>query len=157
MIKNFALLGVATGPDGMVYVTDNDVIETSNLSRQFLFRATDVQVCELYWASWVSLNPGFQKPKSECAAAAIRIMNPAIKVDARLDRVGNDSEDIYTVRALPRVLLGVDSSVPRTNSSSPSICALMPSITWRLAYTWTLVASRLEHECVCVCFVCERK
>lgn len=37
-MKNFAMMGLACGKDGMVTVTDDDIIEKSNLSRQFLFR-----------------------------------------------------------------------------------------------------------------------
>jgi len=37
-LKNLALMGVATGPRGQLVVTDDDTIEKSNLSRQFLFR-----------------------------------------------------------------------------------------------------------------------
>lgn len=37
-LKNFAMMGVASGGHGNVTVTDDDVIEKSNLSRQFLFR-----------------------------------------------------------------------------------------------------------------------
>ena len=38
-LKNFAMMGVAAGGEGgLVTVTDDDVIEKSNLSRQFLFR-----------------------------------------------------------------------------------------------------------------------
>lgn len=33
-LKNFALLGVGTGPQGQIVVTDNDRIEVSNLNRQ---------------------------------------------------------------------------------------------------------------------------
>jgi ubiquitin-activating enzyme E1 len=37
-LKNFAMMGVACKEGGLVTVTDDDVIEKSNLSRQFLFR-----------------------------------------------------------------------------------------------------------------------
>ena len=40
--KNFASMGVSTGDAGLVTVTDDDVIEKSNLSRQFLFRDWDI-------------------------------------------------------------------------------------------------------------------
>ena len=41
-IKNFALMGLCCGAGGAVTVTDDDVIEKSNLSRQFLFRNTHI-------------------------------------------------------------------------------------------------------------------
>ncbi|NXS08031.1 UBA6 enzyme, partial [Neodrepanis coruscans] len=45
MLKNFALLGVGTGQDkGLVTITDPDLIEKSNLNRQFLFRPHHIQV-----------------------------------------------------------------------------------------------------------------
>ena len=44
MLKNFALLGIGTGKDGMITITDNDLIEKSNLNRQFLFRPHHIQV-----------------------------------------------------------------------------------------------------------------
>lgn len=37
-LKNFAMMGISCADDGLVTVTDDDVIEKSNLSRQFLFR-----------------------------------------------------------------------------------------------------------------------
>uniref|UniRef100_A0A453IAH3 E1 ubiquitin-activating enzyme n=1 Tax=Aegilops tauschii subsp. strangulata TaxID=200361 RepID=A0A453IAH3_AEGTS len=37
-LKNFALMGVSCGRKGKLTITDDDVIEKSNLSRQFLFR-----------------------------------------------------------------------------------------------------------------------
>ena len=40
-IKNFAMMGLSTH-NGKVTVTDDDVIEKSNLSRQFLFRDWDI-------------------------------------------------------------------------------------------------------------------
>ena len=42
MLKNLALMGVGTAGDGAILVTDMDRIERSNLSRQFLFRNTDI-------------------------------------------------------------------------------------------------------------------
>lgn len=42
LLKNFAMMGL--GADGgQVIVTDMDLIEKSNLNRQFLFRPHDVQ------------------------------------------------------------------------------------------------------------------
>ncbi len=44
-IKNFACMGVATAADGVIVLTDDDVIEKSNLSRQFLFRDWNIGRC----------------------------------------------------------------------------------------------------------------
>ncbi|KAK7490564.1 hypothetical protein BaRGS_00018167 [Batillaria attramentaria] len=79
MLKNWAMMGLGCGPKGMVHVTDMDHIEKSNLNRQFLFRPWDVQ-----------------KPKSVTAANAVMTMNPAIKVKAREDRVGPETEAVFT-------------------------------------------------------------
>jgi len=41
----FAMMGTAAGSGGVVTVTDDDVIEKSNLSRQFLFRDWNIGRC----------------------------------------------------------------------------------------------------------------
>lgn len=42
LLKNFAMMGI--GADGgKIIITDMDLIEKSNLNRQFLFRPHDVQ------------------------------------------------------------------------------------------------------------------
>ncbi|KAF7506207.1 E1 ubiquitin-activating protein [Endocarpon pusillum] len=80
MLKNYAMIGLATGDKGKITVTDNDSIEKSNLNRQFLFRPKDVG-----------------KLKSDCAAEAVQAMNPDLKgkIDRMSDRVGPDSEEVF--------------------------------------------------------------
>jgi len=77
-LKNFALLGVACSPEGLVTVTDNDRIEVSNLSRQFLFREENVG-----------------QPKSVAAANAARVMNPSFNVNALEMLVAPQTESTF--------------------------------------------------------------
>lgn len=77
LLKNFAMMGLASG-EGEVIVTDMDTIEKSNLNRQFLFRPWDVT-----------------KMKSETAAAAVKQMNPSIRITGHQNRVGPDTEKVY--------------------------------------------------------------
>ncbi|WAR26531.1 UBA1-like protein [Mya arenaria] len=79
MLKNWALMGVACGSNGQTWVTDMDIIEKSNLNRQFLFRPWDVT-----------------KHKSITAAEAAKAMNPNFKITPQENRVGPDTENIYT-------------------------------------------------------------
>jgi ubiquitin-activating enzyme E1 len=80
MLKNWAMMGLASGQHGSICVTDMDTIEKSNLNRQFLFRPKDVGHL-----------------KSDTAAAAVTQMNPDLegKIISRQDRVGQDTEHIY--------------------------------------------------------------
>lgn len=81
VLKNWALLGLGSGPNGHITVTDNDTIERSNLNRQFLFRPKDVG-----------------QPKSETAAAAVRAMNPSYTVDhftTLTEKVGPETQGIF--------------------------------------------------------------
>ncbi|KAI4368912.1 hypothetical protein MLD38_017415 [Melastoma candidum] len=77
-LKNVALMGVACGDQGKLTVTDDDVIEKSNLSRQFLFR------------DW---NIG--QAKSTVAASAAKSINPHLKVEALQNRVGSETENVF--------------------------------------------------------------
>ncbi|MED6273643.1 Ubiquitin-like modifier-activating enzyme 6 [Characodon lateralis] len=80
MLKNFALLGVGLAKSsGEVCITDPDLIEKSNLNRQFLFRPHHIQ-----------------KPKSTTAAGATLDINPELQVDAHLNKVCPASENIYS-------------------------------------------------------------
>lgn len=80
MLKNWAMMGLGSGPDGSIIVTDMDSIEKSNLNRQFLFRPKDVG-----------------GNKSEIAARAVQAMNPHLKgkIESKLDKVGADTEHIF--------------------------------------------------------------
>ena len=62
LLKNFAMLGLGSGPVGGITMTDPDIIELSNLNRQFLFREKHLR-----------------KPKSIVAAASAIQMNPNLK------------------------------------------------------------------------------
>jgi molybdopterin/thiamine biosynthesis adenylyltransferase len=81
LMKNFAMLGLASASGGSaaVRITDPDLIEKSNLNRQFLFRPGDIS-----------------RPKSETAARVIARMNPDMRVVAALDKVCPESETKYS-------------------------------------------------------------
>ena len=70
LLKNLVLVGCEK-----LTVVDLDTIDVSNLNRQFLFRPWHIK-----------------KHKAETAAEAAREMNPKMVVDARLDRVGAETE-----------------------------------------------------------------
>ena len=71
-------MGVACGQEGHLTVTDDDVIEKSNLTRQFLFR-----------------NHNVGKSKSLSAIEAARRINPALKSTPLQDRVAPSTEAVF--------------------------------------------------------------
>ena len=73
-------MGLGSGADGHIFVTDMDTIERSNLNRQFLFRTQDVG-----------------QFKSDTAARVVAEMNPDLKgkITSFQNRVGPETEDIY--------------------------------------------------------------
>lgn len=77
-LKNVALMGVSCGNQGKLTITDDDVIEKSNLSRQFLFR------------DW---NIG--QAKSTVAASAAASINPCLNIEALQNRVGPETENVF--------------------------------------------------------------
>ena len=60
---SLSLFELSGGESGTIHVTDMDQIEKSNLSRQFLFRNTDISL-----------------PKSTTSVRAVKSMNPHISV-----------------------------------------------------------------------------
>jgi len=71
-------MGVGCGDKGHVYVTDMDRIEKSNLSRQFLFRNTDIN-----------------KFKSTCASQAAKAMNTSLNITPYQEKVAPDTEHVF--------------------------------------------------------------
>jgi ubiquitin-activating enzyme E1 len=71
-LKNFSMMGCN------LIVTDMDTIERSNLSRQFLFRNTDIG-----------------KLKSVVACEKAKTMNPNIKIVAHQNKVDNNTLNVY--------------------------------------------------------------
>ncbi|KAL7136178.1 hypothetical protein ABFS83_10G012100 [Erythranthe nasuta] len=77
-LKNVALMGVSCGDGGKLTITDDDVIEKSNLSRQFLFR------------DW---NIG--QAKSTVAATAASFINRRLNIEALQNRASPESESVF--------------------------------------------------------------
>ncbi|XP_052184847.1 ubiquitin-activating enzyme E1 1-like [Diospyros lotus] len=77
-LKNLALMGVSCSSEAKLTITDDDVIEKSNLSRQFLFR------------DW---NIG--QAKSTVAASAAVAINPHLHIEALQNRVGPETENVF--------------------------------------------------------------
>uniref|UniRef100_A0A5B6ZME5 E1 ubiquitin-activating enzyme n=1 Tax=Davidia involucrata TaxID=16924 RepID=A0A5B6ZME5_DAVIN len=77
-LKNVALMGVCCGNQGKLTITDDDVIEKSNLSRQFLFR------------DW---NIG--QAKSTIAASAASLINPRLHIEALQNRASPETENVF--------------------------------------------------------------
>ncbi|KNH08296.1 ubiquitin-like modifier-activating enzyme [Perkinsela sp. CCAP 1560/4] len=78
LIKNFAMAGVGCSTGGEITVTDMDTVEKSNLSRQFLFRTSDMG----------SL-------KSECAARKAKEMNPDLNITWLQEKVSDETIDTF--------------------------------------------------------------
>ena len=81
LLKNFAVLGLGEGEEGKIYITDPDVIEVSNLTRQFLFREKHLRL-----------------PKSSTAAAAAVQMNKNLKghIFAKSEKLCEQTEYIFS-------------------------------------------------------------
>jgi len=114
VLKTLAQMGVGTGKDGMIHLTDLDSIEKSNLSRQFLFRSGDVG-----------------KLKSETAVRAIERMYPGIHMKAMSVRVGPETEDIFTdefFQSLDCVITALDNVKARRYIDSRCVDTCRPML-----------------------------
>ncbi|KAM6248192.1 ubiquitin-like modifier-activating enzyme 7 isoform 2-T2 [Spheniscus humboldti] len=112
LLKNFAMMGLAAGPGGDLTVTDMDTVALSNLHRQLLYRSADIS-----------------KPKSVVAAAAVRHMNPSVRVTAHQNQVGPATEPLYGdnfFRRLDGVASALDTLEARAYLESRCFRCLTP-------------------------------
>jgi ubiquitin-activating enzyme E1 len=77
-LKNFAMMGFCTDKKSKFIITDNDNIEISNLTRQFLFNKSNVG-----------------QSKSTIAAISAQKMNPNFNVEAKQEKVCVETEEIF--------------------------------------------------------------
>ncbi len=85
MVKNWALMGISSStpgtaaPAGTTHITDMDRIEKSNLSRQFLFRNSDIG-----------------QQKSTTAASAAQAMNGSLNIISYEMKVATETESFFS-------------------------------------------------------------
>ena len=98
-LKIWSLMGVGCGPNGKITLVDDDKIEISNLSRQLLFRGSDVG-----------------QNKSVVAARAVREINEAINVETKEMRVCWETQHVFNdefFQSLDIMVGGVDNRKAR--------------------------------------------
>ena len=113
-LKNFAMMGFCTDKNAKYVVTDNDNIEISNLSRQFLFRKKDVG-----------------KSKSLTAIKTIKEMNPEFNGEGLDLKVGPETDNIFNEEFWTKqdfVVFAVDSVEARNYIDSKIIYYQKPAI-----------------------------
>ncbi|KAL0234236.1 hypothetical protein PCE1_001273 [Barthelona sp. PCE] len=106
-LKNFASCGLSCG-EGKLTVTDLDVIEKSNLSRQFLFREGDIK-----------------QSKSEVGIRVAKNMNKDMNVASSTIAVGTSTEDVWNYEfwaGLDVIINALDNMKARLYTDS---CALL--------------------------------
>ena len=77
-LKLFSLMGISNNKDSKTLITDNDLIEMSNLNRQFLFHQKDIG-----------------KPKSIVATEQAKMMNKQFNCQYFESFVNNESENLF--------------------------------------------------------------
>ncbi|KAI9137809.1 hypothetical protein BKA69DRAFT_1127905 [Paraphysoderma sedebokerense] len=80
MLKNWAMMGLGTGDNGCVHISETETVKKRNLTCEFLYRRCDI-------SQW----------KLEAAVNAIVRMNPGMtgKLHPHHSRVGPDAENVF--------------------------------------------------------------
>ena len=129
VLKNLALLGV-----GALVIVDLDVVEESNLSRSILYREADIG-----------------RPKADCAAAAVKAINPDVKA---VPLVGDVMVDLGlgTVRQADVVIGALDNREARVHLNKACVLADRPWIDGGIEVLSGIVRS--FHPPATACYEC---
>ena len=97
LLKYFSLMGISTNSKALLSITDHDIIEKSNLNRQFLFREKDIIE---------------NKSKAECAVNSIKKINSKINCKYYTELVSEETENLFNEEFFKNqnaVVLAVDN------------------------------------------------
>ena len=106
LLKYFALMGISTNSGALLSITDHDMIEKSNLNRQFLFREKDIIE---------------NKYKSQCAVNSIQKINPKINCKYYLESVSEETKNLFNQEFFKKqnaVIMAVDNFEARNYIAS---------------------------------------
>ena len=98
-LKNLALMGISIKKEACTIITDNDLIEISNLNRQFLFHKKDIR-----------------KPKSKIAAEQAKLMNKDFNCKYLELLVNEENENFFSEKFWKKndfILTAVDNKKAR--------------------------------------------
>ena len=113
-LKNFGMMGFCTDKNAKYVVTDNDNIEISNLSRQFLFKKKDVG-----------------KSKAKVAINTVKEMNPEFNGEGLELKVCKETENIFNEDFWEKqdfIIFAVDSVEARSYLDTKIIYFHKPAI-----------------------------
>ncbi|CAF4898520.1 unnamed protein product [Rotaria sp. Silwood1] len=92
VLKNFWMMGIGCEKEGVIYVSDMDMIEKSNLNRHFLFRPWNIG-----------------QMKSNTVAKVMSTWKSSVNIHAFVDRVDSETEHIFDDKFFERLDCVIDA------------------------------------------------
>ncbi|MDH7508986.1 MAG: HesA/MoeB/ThiF family protein [Methanomassiliicoccales archaeon] len=120
---------------GHLRLVDCDVVELSNLHRQYLYNVNDL---------------GY--PKAEVAAEKIHELNPEIKIEPKTVAV-NSNTAVEIIKGMDVVVDGLDRITPRYAINRACMKASIPYVFGAAIMTYGIAKTIIPHETACLeCF-----